>query len=209
MKPNPRMLQTFIAMVALGLSMLSAQAGVKMFRGINDTVSFSGGIWNYNSTSQWMNVGSTTLVPWTDSGDIALIVNYTNAWASTTMTIDNAFGAVEASGIIITNGMPGWVNNEFSGAPLRIGTNGVTVHTDSVNTFVNFNCPVVLTAAQTWRNAKVRTLDVGGTVTLTNVLSSASGVSTPVSFDGFNRIDPSLKAMTSARTTFAFKNNNT
>ena len=149
MKLNRRILQTFIAMVALGLSMLSAQAGVKMFRGMNDTVSFSGGIWNYNSTSQWMNVGSTTLVPWTDSGDIALIVNYTNAWASTTMTIDNSFGAVEASGIIITNGMPGWVNNEFSGAPLRIGTNGVTVHTDSVNTFVNFNCPVVLTAAQT------------------------------------------------------------
>lgn len=209
MKPNPRMLQTFIAMVALGLSMLSAQAGVKMFRGMNDTVSFSGGIWNYNSTSQWMNVGSTTLVPWTDSGDIALIVNYTNAWASTTMTIDNSFGAVEASGIIITNGMGSWQYNYFTGAPLRIGTNGVTIYTDTSDTFVDFNCPVVLTGAQTWRSAKVRTIDVSGTVTLTNVLSSAAGVSTPITFDGFNRVDPSLKAMTSARTTFAFKNNNT
>ena len=125
------------------------------------------------------------------------------------MVIDNSLGAVEVSGIVITNDMPGWVNNEFNGEPLRIGANGVAVHTDSVNTFVNFNCPVVLTAAQTWRNAKVRTIDVGGTVTLTNALSSATGVSTPIVLDGFNRIDPSQKAMTAARTTFAFKHNNT
>ena len=208
MKPNSRMLQTFIAIVVLGLSTLSAQSAVKMFRGISNTVSFSGGIWNYNSTSQWMNVGSTTLVPWTDSGDIALIVNYTNAWGSTTMTIDNSSGAVEASGIIITNGMASWQYNYFTGAPLRIGTNGVTIYTDTSDTFVDFNCPVVMTGAQTWRSAKVRTMDVSGTVTLTNVLASAPGVSTPITFDGFNRIDPSLKLTSSARPVFAFKNNN-
>ena len=208
MKPNSRMLQTFIAIVVLGLSTLSAQSAVKMFRGISNTVSFSGGIWNYNSTSQWMNVGSTTLVPWTDSGDIALIVNYTNAWGSTTMTIDNSSGAVEASGIIITNGMASWQYNYFTGAPLRIGTNGVTIYTDTSDTFVDFNCPVVMTGAQTWRSAKVRTMDVSGTVTLTNVLASAPGVSTPITFDGFNRIDPSLKSTSSARPVFAFKNNN-
>ena len=195
---------------ALGLCILPLQAGVKMFRGINDTTSFQGGTWDYNNTANWLVPGSTTQVPWTSADDIALIVNYTNSWGSTIMLVDNSFGAVEVSGIVITNDMPGWVNNEFNGEPLRIGANGVAVHTDSVNTFVNFNCPVVLTAPQTWRNAKVRTIDVSGTVTLTNVLSSAPGVSTPIVFDGFNRIDPSLKtASTSSRSVFAFKNNNT
>ncbi|NLE41873.1 MAG: hypothetical protein GX615_08595, partial [Lentisphaerae bacterium] len=47
------------------------------------------------------------------------------------MVIDNSLGAVEVSGIVITNDMPGWVNNEFNGEPLRIGANGVAVYTDT------------------------------------------------------------------------------
>ncbi|MGI5868235.1 MAG: autotransporter-associated beta strand repeat-containing protein [Kiritimatiellia bacterium] len=189
---------------------LSAQAGVKRFRGNSDDYSFPGGTWDCNNTAQWMDEGSTTQVPWTDAGDIALIVNWTNAWGSTTMLVDDSYGVVEASGIVVTNDMGApWQYNYFNGAPLRIGADGVTIHTDTPNTFVDFNCPVVLTSPQTWRNAKVRQMDVGGTVTFTNVLSSAPGVSTPITFDGFNRIDPSVKAMTHDRTTFAFKNDNT
>ena len=140
----------FLAAAALCLCILPAQSSVKMFRGNNDAYSFPGGTWDYNTTAKWLNAGSTTQVPWTSADDIALIVNYTNAWGDTTLTIDNSFGAVEASGIVITNGMrESWQDNDFNGAPLRLGANGVTVYTDTADTFVNFNCPVVLTAPQT------------------------------------------------------------
>ncbi len=124
------------------------------------------------------------------------------------MTIDDSFGPVEAAGIVVTNGMKEWQYNRFDGSPLHVGADGVTVHTDTPNTFVDFNCPVVLTAPQTWRNAKVKAIDVGGTVTLANVLSSAPGIATPIAFDGVSRVDPSLKGMTHARPVFAFDSDN-
>jgi hypothetical protein len=199
----------FLAAAALCLCVLPAQSGVKMFRGVSDTVSYVGGTWDFNNTAKWLNEGSTTQVPWTDSGDIALIVNSPSAWGSATLAVSAIFGAVEASGIIVTNNMPDWTYDVFNGDALAIGKDGVTVFSTNSNSSVKFENPIVLTTNQTWRNANMRPLNSSGTVQLLNVVSSAVGVNTPIVFDGFNRSDPSGNSTSKLRSGFGLYKDNT
>jgi autotransporter-associated beta strand protein len=194
---------------ALCLCILPLQAGVMMFRGNSDDYSFPGGTWDYNNTAKWLAPGSTTQIPWTSADDIALIVNYTNSWGSTTLTIDNAFGTVEASGIIITNEMKTSHHNFFVGAPLKIGNNGISVYPTNNTSRVYFDAPVILTASQTWRHPKLINLSNAPSFQVSNVVSSASGTTTHLTFDGFNRVDPGLNADTSYHPMFGLRNNNT
>jgi hypothetical protein len=209
-KNNKNGISKIIAALAITcLHAFSVNAEVKMHRGDSDTNSFPGGIWDFNYTAKWLAEGSTTPTVWDSNSDTALIVNTTTAWGNLEITIDDTYGNVGAAGIVITNNLKEWQYNKFIGDSLHIGSEGVTVYDDNPNTFVTFECPVVLTDAQTWHNPKLRQMDVSGTVTASGVVSSEAGKDTPITFSGFNRIDPSLKGMSVERPAFAFKNDNT
>ena len=184
-------------------------AAVKKYIGDSGTSAFRLGNWNFNNTANWTEDDYQTRGPWTSNGDVAVFEMTPNSWGSIIVTIDDANGDVGAAGIEVAKELQDWHHLEINGDTLTLGAYGVNVYSANPNSYVNFNAPVTLAAGQTWRNAKVRSLNSSGTVLIKNALSSDGGHDTPITFDGFGLADPSRTADGDSRVGFGLSADNT
>ena len=114
---------------------LFAFAEEKVYAPDHDAYSFPGGTWSLAGAQEWIrgaDWGSEAPVrtAWDSPSDVAVIVNTDNksvVWKSPSIAIDGSAGAFEAAGIVITNNLPEWSDNVFTGDALRMGAEGLTV----------------------------------------------------------------------------------
>ena len=189
---------------------LFAFAEEKVYAPDHDAYSFPGGTWSLAGAQEWIrgaDWGSEAPVrtAWDSPSDVAVIVNTDNksvVWESPSIAIDGSAGAFEAAGIVITNNLPEWSHNVFTGDPFRMGAEGLTVWSTEGNSFVTFENALVLTASQTWRNAKVKTVDVSSTVRVQGPVSTESGARIVWTFDGLGLVDAAQKGLSIGRPSF-------
>lgn len=189
---------------------LFAFAEEKVYAPDHDAYSFPGGTWSLAGAQEWIrgaDWGSEAPVrtAWDSPSDVAVIVNTDNksvVWKSPSITIDGSAGAFEAAGIVITNNLPEWSDNVFTGDALRMGAEGLTVWSTEGNSFVTFENAIVLTASQTWRNAKVKTVDVSSTVRVQGAVSTEPGARIVWTFDGLGLVDAAQKRLSIGRPSF-------
>lgn len=208
---NSRIPSGFTVLIVALLCMSSSvvEAAVKTVDGGISLASFPGGTWDFNNTVLWTTDAGQARETWTSNSDTALISLTNAAWGSVIMAIDDSFGDVGVAGIVVTNNPPNGMHVTFTGDPLLIGCDGISVYPTNHTSLVNIYAPVVLTASQTWRHQKLIAMNNAPSFQISNVVSSASGQTTHLTFDGFNRVDPALNNTANFHPVFGLRNNNT